>query len=154
MPNPSWFSHRYPTRVDLEEFALTLRTKVVHDRQVEAGCILQVAPPGVNIIFLPMGLGDLAECWQLAHELAHLVLHPEGYISPYTYTRQEAQARKWAAQALIPEAAVRRHKNASQDAFIAALSAHFGDIPLRDCAERRLAAEIAAIRLRDIGEVA
>ncbi len=154
MHNPIWFGRRYPSVADLEEFAMTMRTLVVRDPIIPAAYIGQVPHPGYSVILIPQGLDNLDECWQLAHELGHLVLHPGGYISEWTYRKQEAQATRWAAQALIPEAAVRRHRNACQDAFIAALSAHFGDIPLRDCPQRRLAAEIAAVRLRVMEEVA
>jgi hypothetical protein len=117
----------------------------------EAGIVF-METPAFHVICLPEGLGHIEEMWQLAHELAHLVLH-QGYTSPWTCDRQESQAFRWAARALIPEAAVRRHGNASVDAFIAALSAHYEDLPMHDCPERRLAAQIAIIRLRAVEEV-
>ena len=152
MKNPAWFSKRYPTVGDLEEHAWALGAVVVRGPCQAAG-IVYVEAPGTHVICLPEGMSPLAEVWQLAHELGHLVLH-RGYSSPWAHDRQEAAAGKWAAAALIPEAAVRRHRNASEDSFIAALSAHYEDIPLRDCHQRRLAATIAAIRLRAVEEVA
>ena len=104
-------------------------------------------------IILPQSVGQLRLVWLMAHELGHLVLHG-GYVSRWTHDRQEAAADRWAARALVPESAVRRHRNASVDAFIGALSSHYEDIPLYDCPERRLAAEIATIRLKAVEEVA
>jgi hypothetical protein len=152
MRNPSWFSRRYPTLADFEALAWSLRT-IIRRCDVSAAGVVFVTQPGFTTICLPAGLGHLEEMWQLAHELGHLVLH-EGYISQWQHDRQEAAASKWAARALIPESAVRRHKNASLDAFIAALSAHYEDIPYEDCPQRRLAAEIAGIRLKAVEEVA
>lgn len=154
MRSPGWFSQRYPELSDLVGLAETLGARVHRNTPgIESAVVVQVAAPGVSLIFLPAGLSALGEAWQLGHELAHLVLHPDGYISRWTYNRQEAQAKRWAARALIPEAAVRRHRNASLDAFIAALSAHYEDIPMWDCPQRRLAAEIATIRLGAVEEV-
>ena len=56
----------------------------------------------------------------------------------------------WAACALIPEARIRAHRNACLDAFVGALSAHFEDLPLTNCASRRLAGRIAKIRLKNM----
>lgn len=99
------------------------------------------------VIGLPDLEGPLAQAWELAHELGHLVQHagPKGELS---WSRDERQADRWAALALIPEAAVRRHANASQDAFVAALSRHYEDLPPEDCPARRLAGRIAQLRLR------
>jgi len=152
MRNPSWFSRRYPTLLDLEEHAWALGAVVMRGA-IPSAVIVFVPAPGFHVICLPMGLSQLEEVWQLAHELGHLVLH-EGYGGEWARGRQEAAAMRWAAQALIPESAVRRHKNASQDSFIGALSAHYEDIPLHDCPQRRLAAEIATIRLKAVEEVA
>ena len=153
MDFPPWLGRRYPTLTHLEDAAWAYGAVVIRG-PIDHACIAYSPDPAdVTVICLPEGLGVLAECWQLAHELGHLVLHA-GYSSPWAYDRQEAAAMRWAAQALIPESAVRRHKNASLDAFIGALSAHFEDIPLHDCPQRRLAAEIATIRLRAVEEVA
>lgn len=95
----------------------------------------------------------LAAFWALAHELGHLVQHsgPRGEL---LHSKDEAQADRWAARALIPRARVKHHGNASMDAFIGALSAHYEELPLEDCPARRLAARIAQIRLRVVEEVA
>ena len=152
MRTPAWFSLRYPCLFDLEAHAWSLGALVQRGACTDAG-IVYVTPPGFHVICLPEDLGPLDEVWQLAHELGHLVLH-EGYTSEWTYRRQEAQASRWAARALIPQAAIQRHCNASLDAFIGALSAHYEDIPLEDCPQRRMAAEIATIRLKAVEEVA
>jgi hypothetical protein len=151
MRNPSWFSRRYPDLSDLVGFAWEMRAVVVYGPIDEAGIVL-MEPPAFTTICMPEGLGPLAQRWQLAHELGHLALH-HGYTTPFAHDKQEAQACRWAARALIPAAAIRRHQNASVDAFIAALSAHHEEIPLVDCPQRRLAAEIALIRLGAVEEV-
>ena len=152
MRQPSWFSRQYPSIRDMEAFAWDLRALVQRGPCGSAGLVL-VEEPGFNVICLPDGLSPLEEAWYLAHELGHLVQH-SGYTSEWAHDKQEAQASRWAALALIPEAAVRRHKNASLDAFIAALSAHYEHLPLEDCPQRRLAAHIARIRLKAVEEVA
>ena len=108
---------------------------------------------GVPVILIPKGSSGLERAWVLAHEIGHLVHHagPRGGL---LYDKDEGKADLWAARALIPEAAVRRHRNASLDAFIGALSKHYEDLPMRDCPQRRLAAKIASIRLRALEEVA
>ena len=151
MRNPPWFSRRYPRLADLEAYAWELRAVVMWGPCEAAGIVL-LEPPGFSVICLPEGLGPLEESWQLAHELGHLRFHA-GYTTGYAHDRQEAQASRWAAQALIPAAAIRRHQNASVDAFIGAMSAHYEDIPFEDCPQRRLAAEIALIRLDAVEEV-
>lgn len=89
----------------------------------------------------------------LAHELGHLVQHsgPRGAL---LYAKDEHKADQWAVCALIPWDRIKNHANASLDAFIGALSAHYEDIPLEDCPQRALAAHIAMIRLRALKEVA
>jgi len=151
MKSPSWFTHRYPSLADLEAHAWLLGALVERGPCGEAGVVF-VDPPGFTTICLPEGLGPLDEMWQLAHELGHLIQH-HGYTTELAHDKQEAQACRWAARALIPESAIRRHRNASMDAFIAALSAHYEEIPLMDCPQRRLAAEIAIIRLGAVEEV-
>jgi len=101
------------------------------------------------VLVVPDHSSALARAWSLAHELGHLVLHL-GYTSPWSRAKQETQAERWAACALIPEGRVQKHGNASLDAFIGALSAHFEDLPLENCPARRLAAKIARIRLKAI----
>ena len=143
---PAWYARHYPSRKDLEDHADRLGALVLYIPELPAGAIVFMKPPARHVICIPAGLGPLDEIWQLAHEVAHLVLHG-GYISEWQHDRQEHQADIWAARALIPTAAMHRHRNASEDAFIAALSSHYEDIPLVDCPQRRLAAEIATIRL-------
>jgi Zn-dependent peptidase ImmA (M78 family) len=111
--------------------------------------IVYVEAPGFTTVCIPQGLDPLDEMWQLSHEIAHLTLH-HGYTSPWSHDRQEHQADRWAAQAMIPEEAVRRYRNASLDAFIGALSKHYQDLPLENCPERDLASKIARIRLETI----
>lgn len=98
------------------------------------------------VILLPKWVGLLRQAWLLAHELGHLTQH-EGPKTVWTYGRDEAKADRWAACALIPEAAVRRHQNACEDAFMGALSRHYEDLPAHPCPSRRLAGRIASIRL-------
>lgn len=150
--SPTWYGRKYPSTQILEDHAWELGAVVMRGPCISAG-IVYVEAPGTHVICLPESLSPLEEAWQLAHELGHLVLH-QGYSSPWACDRQEAAAEKWAARALIPESAVRRHKNASQDAFMGALSAHYENLPLHDCPQRRLAARIATIRLKAVEEVA
>ena len=153
MKKPTWFAKRYPSVGDLEKSAWELNAVVVRG-PIDSSCIVYSPDPEeVTVICLPQDLGPLEEVWQLAHEVGHLVLH-QGYSSPWACGRHEAAAERWAAQALVPESAVRRHRNASVDAFIGALSAHYEDLPMEDCPQRRLAAKIATIRLRAVEEVA
>lgn len=98
-------------------------------------------------IIIPRNVGALNQHWLLAHELAHLVKHsgPKGLAQ---WRREEAQADRWAACALIPDARIHFHANASLDSLIASLSAHYEDLPYFDCPARCLAAKIAKIRLK------
>lgn len=148
-----WFGRKYPTPEDMERSLERL------------GCLITSAEigdealfiPGENgippVVITPVGVSELRRAWLLAHELGHLVQHagPRGSL---LRGKDEAQADRWASRALIPEAAVCRHRNASLDAFIAALSAHYEDIPMWDCPQRRLAATIAGIRLKALEVVA
>lgn len=142
---PPWFGRRYPSPEDLEDWATEMGCTVGATRFGKGGFIAagQGEPP---VILVPDLNGPLAWSWALAHELGHLSQH-EGPKGELAWSRDEAQANRWAARALIPEAAVRRHGNASEDAFMAALSRHYEDLPLHPCTERRLAARIARIRL-------
>jgi hypothetical protein len=131
----------------------------------EQGCLVGHADVGCNglyvagegseppAIILPLHDDGLLAFWVFAHELFHLAHHtgPRGAL---LYGQAEARADRWAAQALIPRARIQAHGNASLDAFIAALSAHYEDLPLYDCPARRLAAHIAAIRLGALDDVA
>lgn len=146
-----WFGHRYPTMEDMEAFAWDL------------GAVVLIGPSpapvyfpeelGDPVILIPDDMGPLATAWALAHELGHLVQHA-GAKTCHTRGRDEAAADRWAACALIPEARIRSHANASLDAFVGALSAHYEDLPLTDCPARRLAGRIAQVRLRSVREVA
>jgi len=101
------------------------------------------APP---IILVPTQFGPLAMMWALAHELGHLRLHV-GPGNKLIRSKNEQQANKWAACALIPDARIRLYQNASVDAFIAALSANYEDLPMSDSPSRALAHKIAQYRL-------
>ena len=151
--NPPWFGRHYPRLDDLAADAEAMGC-VVGCADLD-GMALYTAPEGDEpaVILLPRQAGLLERCWLLAHELGHLHLHA-GPRGPLLEGRDEAAADRWAARALIPQARVARHGNASLDAFIAALSAHYEDLPLFDCPARRLAAHIATIRLRAVQEVA
>lgn len=147
---PAWLGRKYPTFDDLVEFAWKLGAFVIIGATPIAFCTMP-GPEGVAVIGIPEDRGPLGRTWGLAHELGHLVQHtgPRGAL---LWSKDEAQANRWAACALIPEAAIRRHANASLDAFIGALSRHYEDIPLIDCPERALAAEIARIRLQSLAD--
>jgi len=104
--------------------------------------------PGMYpVLGIPAIEGPLEHIWSLAHEIGHLVKHT-GAAGELRYSKNEAQADNWAACALIPEARIIMHANACEDSMIAAISAHYQDLPLIDCPERRLAAYIARIRLK------
>ena len=142
---PSWYGIAYPTIEKLEAYAWQLGAVVMRG-PVPAFCALPTEDGDTAVIGIPDTAGPLETAWLLAHELGHLALHL-GYISPWTRDRQELQAFRWAACALIPESRIRHHGNASPDALLAALSAHYEDLPYIDCPARCLAAKIARIRL-------
>ena len=147
MSNPLWYGNAYPSMEDLSAFAESLGALVGYcDMGGEA---IYFAGEGLEppVILLPTGVGLLRLAWTLAHELGHLVQHsgPKGELM---WGKNERQADEWAACALIPKARIRRHRNASLDAFIGALSAHYEDLPLESCPERELAARIARIRIQ------
>lgn len=149
---PAWYGKTYPTFDRLEEFAELLGAATFATRASVPAYWpgdLDTAPG----IFIPERFGPLERTWALAHELGHLVQHsgPRGEL---LWAKDEAAANRWAACALIPERRVQAYKNASQDAFVAALSRNFEDLPAWDCPARRLAGKIAAIRLKAIREVA
>jgi len=149
--SPKWYGRRYPSEDDL----------VAHG---EAGGALVIFYPGrvaiyrpetldeAAAILIPTAVGPLGRIWLLAHELGHLAQHagPRGQL---LYTKDELAADRWAARALIPEAAVQRYRNASMDAFVAALWRHYEEFPMEDCPTRALAGRIARVRL-DLLEVA
>lgn len=145
---PDWYGQRYPSHQDLEQMAERIGVPVAVD-----GFPVAVFVPlsrGGPMIGLPEGKGPLEHAWNLAHELGHAILHA-GPI-PRARSKQEAQANRWAACALIPEARIQHHQNASLDAFIGALSAHYEEIPLEACETRKLAARIARFRLKVLEE--
>nr|WP_320131974.1 ImmA/IrrE family metallo-endopeptidase [uncultured Holophaga sp.] len=158
---PAWFGLRYPTQDDLETYAWELGAVVVYG-DVEKGAFFPASSSSARaadvsesrpaVIIVPRS-GPLARAWSLAHELGHLVHHsgPKGEL---LWSKGEAQANRWAACALIPEARILLHQNACVDAFVGALSAHFEDLPLQDCASRRLAGRIARMRINALEKVA
>lgn len=145
---PSWFGRTYPTQDDLLDFAWDLGAAVTFGR-VSKGAYFPANPDyGEDaVLVVPDHDEALPKTWSLAHEVGHLVLHL-GYTSPWTRAKQETQAERWGACALIPQERIRAYKNASVDAFIAALSRHYQDVPAENSPIRRLAARIAKIRLQ------
>lgn len=144
--NPEWYGKRYPSIDDLEAHAWDLGGVVV-EGPISTAFYYSPKPGECPVIGLPSGLGPLEKAWLLAHELGHLCQHlgPKGELF---YAKNEAQADRWAACALIPEKAIRRYQNASEDAFIAALSKHYEDLPQHSTPTRRLAGRIARVRLQ------
>lgn len=144
--SPDWFGRRYPSLDDLVA-AVEARGAVVGWAAIESGLYVAGEDGDPPVVLVPAAGSYLTQCWILAHELAHLRSHA-GHKTRWTHDRDEAAADRWAARALIPRARVLHHGNASIDAFIGALSAHYGDLPLINCADRRLAARIASIRMK------
>jgi Zn-dependent peptidase ImmA (M78 family) len=150
---PAWYGQKYTSFSDLEAFAATMGAvvgvvEVPGALYVPAGAVEDESPP---LIMIPESAGPLERLWLLAHEVGHLAMH-FGSASPARASKVEAQADRWAARALIPEAAVQRYKNASVDAFIGALSKHYEDLPLMNCRSREVAGIIARIRLSMVEE--
>jgi hypothetical protein len=142
---PAWYGVHYPTENDLIMFAETLGAEVF------LGCMCTPAyDPGEDgetpIILVPNQHGPLDTIWSLAHEIGHLCQHC-GPKNESFHSKDEAQASRWAAGALIPQARIEHHGNASMDAFIAALSANYEPLPSHDSPARKLAYRIAKIRL-------
>lgn len=148
IPNPPWYGQRYPTLEDLENFIWSLGAVVAYG-PVSTGAFFPGSDWELPVIAVPEDAPPLERIWTLAHELGHLVQHvgPKGELM---WSKNEAQANRWAACALIPEARIQAHQNASLDAFVGALSAHYEDLPLMNCTQRRLAGRIARIRLKSI----
>lgn len=145
LPTPPWYGRRYPRLEDLEAAAEALGVAVFVVPVPTAAAMLD-AEAADPFLLIPSGRSGLETSWLLAHELGHVMQHagPRGAL---LYDKDERAADRWAACALIPEARILRHGNASQDAFIAALSAHYGPIPPTDNQDRELAGYIARIRL-------
>lgn len=148
LPTPSWYGARYPRTDDLEAAAEALGVQVLW-APVPTAAVMLDAAYAEPFILIPNDRSGLETAWLLAHELGHVVRHtgPKGHLS---YDKDEAAANRWAACALIPEARIRRHANASLDAFIGALSAHYGPLLPEDSADRNLAAFIASVRLQAV----
>jgi len=148
---PPWYARRYPSLGDLEKYAEEMGAIVVSGPIGENALFVAGAAAEPPVIILPE-VSPLRLCWLLAHELGHLAQHagPRGQL---LYTKDELAADRWAARALIPEAAVQRYRNASMDAFVAALWRHYEEFPMEDCPTRALAGRIARVRL-DLLEVA
>lgn len=143
MRHPSWYGTSYPSLEDLEEFAESLGTVVCYGDFPAAAFY-----PDGPVIFVPSGAGPLATHWWLAHELGHLCYHRQ--TNRLMWWKREAKANQWAAAALIPVERIRAYRNASMDAFVGALSAHYEDLPMEDCPARRMAGRIAKIRLNSL----
>ena len=143
---PKWYGKVYPKWEDLTDFAWDLGA-VVLPGPIQTAVFFPGSDWELPVIAIPQDAGPLAKAWALAHELGHLVQHagPKGELS---WSKNEAQANRWAACALIPEARVQAYRNASIDAFVGALSANYEDIPLMNCQSRRLAGRIAKTRLK------
>ena len=150
MDLPNWYGLRYPTLEDLEVYTEQLGAVVVWSRTRQAAF-----SPGTReeapAIYLPRNADPLEKAWLLAHELGHLFHHAGP--NQIKWRRNEAEANRWAACALIPEERIQAYRNATIDAFVGALSAHFEDLPLTDCPARRLAGKIARIRLNAISAI-
>ena len=143
---PSWFGRKYPSLENLEDALEAHGCRIIR-AEIGEDALFVVGENGEpHVVILPFGAGPLRLAWLMAHELGHLLQH-SGYIGPWAHDRQEHQAHRWAALALIPESAVQRYHNASLDAFVGALSKHYQDLPLRNCPERELAGMIARMRL-------
>ena len=138
----NWYGKRYPLIRDLEALAESMGAAIGYG-PVPAAFL--PAEDGGPIIFLPESASGLERVWLLAHEIGHLLKHA-GQTS-LMKGKQEFRADVWAVCALIPLERIQAHLNASEDSMIAALSAHYEDIPLTDCPTRRLAGKIAKIRL-------
>lgn len=143
---PDWYGRRYPTLQGLIQAAEARGALITWADSGGEAVYIAGAGGEPPVIVLPTGQELLREAWELAHELGHLFQHagPRGTL---LYDKDERAADRWAACALIPETRVVAYKNASLDAFIGALSRHYGPIEERNSETRRLAARIATIRL-------
>ena len=144
----NWYGKRYPMLQDLEAFAESMGALVAYG--VFPAAFLPEGDGG-PIIFIPSSANGLERIWLLAHEIGHLLRHSGQ--PPYMKGKQEFAADVWAARALLPCERIQAHGNACPDAFIGAISAHYEDLPLIDCPARRLASQIAQIRLGSLEDV-
>lgn len=151
MNMPSWFGTHYPSIEDLKELANQLGAGV-GEADIPCG-LYHPNIEGQKVIIIPSKGNILESAWFLAHEIGHLIQHsgPKGQMC---HGKEEAQANRWAACALIPEQRIRMYGNACLDSMIGALSANYEDIPFQDCPTRELAAKIAGYRLMALQEVA
>ena len=134
-----WFGKKYPQIEEMVASAYRLGALVTWAK-IGQEAVFFAPDPVMNeppVIVLPLGVCPL---------------RMPKLMSQRTRDRQESQATRWAARALIPEAAVQRYRNASMDAFIGALSKHYEDIPLHNCPQRELAGFIAKVRLNILRE--
>lgn len=107
---------------------------------------------GVPIVLLPEDAGPLEMIWSLAHELGHAIRHsgPKGSLS---YGKEEAQASRWAACALIPYERITAYGNASEDAMVAALGTHYRKVcHTRIAPPAHWPAALARIRLESLAQ--
>jgi hypothetical protein len=154
---PDWYGEAYPTEGDLASCAEAIGAWVALRPLPLPGAVYVPAVLGAPpMILVPSQRGPLAAAWGLAHELGHLCQHSGPPLlaggggapgAKLVWSRSERQANHWAACALIPEARIRHHGNASVDTFMAALSANYEDLPPHDCPPRALAHRIACFRL-------
>ncbi|WP_316411292.1 ImmA/IrrE family metallo-endopeptidase [Mesoterricola sediminis] len=149
MQNPDWFGNSYPDFHTMLGLAEENRIGVGF-ADVPFG-LYYPNIMGVRVIVIPNGVSPLMRIWALAHELGHAFQH-SGAKGSLSYRKEEVQASRWAAQALIPIQRICMYQNASIDAFIGALSAHYEDIPFEDCPARDLAASIAKYRLSALAQ--
>ena len=149
MQNPAWLGVRYAKFQDLEALAASIGVGIGY-APIPFG-LFYPSMMGVPVVLLPEDAGPLEMIWSLAHELGHAIRHsgPKGSLS---YGKEEAQASRWAACALIPYERIAAYGNASEDAMVAALSAHYEDLPYEDCPARALAGSIARIRLESLAQ--
>jgi len=144
IPLPVWYGKAYPSLDNLVEYVDTLGVCVQFDSKIDVAVYFNEKDP---IILIPTQFGLLDTIWKLAHETGHLCERITAAAWKRAWVRCENQANRWAACALLPEAEIQK---ASIDTFIAALSAHYEELPLHDCPARALAHRIATIRMDTI----
>ena len=144
---PAWYGKHYTSIDKLIDFAESLSAFVHFDHEAPDALYLPFKP--IPFIIIPAHYKPLEATWKLAHEIGHLLQH-SGPKGKQYWSKEELQAEQWAAGALIPIKRIMEYNNASIDAFIASLSAHYEDLPLIDCPARELAHTIAKIRLETL----